>query len=136
MPPHGSPNTLLARHFKLLLQGTGYEGSAVTQFANLPLTDSDFVSSLEVGYPIPLPWLGPHFVLEPQGQIIGQLVSFKGANDGLGPVGLGTTGRLGLRGQWTITGANGMVWQPYVRANVWHDWAPRRRRPLASTKCL
>ena len=34
----------------------------------------------------------------------------------------GTTGRLGLRGQWTIPGDNGLVWQPYVRANIWRDW--------------
>jgi outer membrane autotransporter protein len=48
------------------------------------------------------------------------------ANDGLGPVGLGTTsgptGRLGLRGMWTINGEDGQVWQPYVRANLWRDW--------------
>ena len=47
-------------------------------------------------------------------------------NDGLGPVALGSTsgstGRLGVRGQWTITGENGQVWQPYVRANIWRDW--------------
>ena len=34
----------------------------------------------------------------------------------------GATGRLGLRGMWTIIGENGQVWQPYVRANVWRDW--------------
>ena len=34
----------------------------------------------------------------------------------------GTTGRLGLRGQWTILGENGAIWQPYARANVWRDW--------------
>jgi outer membrane autotransporter protein len=77
-------------------------------------------------YPFPFPWFGPRFVLEPQGQIIWQEVSFQGANDGLGPVGLGTTsggtGRLGLRGKWTFTSANGMLWQPYVQATVWRDW--------------
>jgi outer membrane autotransporter protein len=109
-----------------VVQGTGYDGSATTQFANLPITGSGFVSSLEAGYPLPLPLFGPRFVLEPQAQIIWQQVAFKEANDGLGPVGLGSTsgatGRLGLRGQWTITGPNGQVWQPYVRANVWRDW--------------
>jgi outer membrane autotransporter protein len=109
-----------------VMQGTGYDGSATTQFANLPITGSGVVTSLEAGYPIPLSWFGPRFVLEPQGQIIWQQVTFNDANDNLGPVGLGTTsgvtGRLGLRGQWTVTGANGMVWQPYVRANVWRDW--------------
>ena len=108
-----------------VLQGTYYNGNAITQFANLPINGSGFISSLEGGYPIPLP-LGPRFVLEPQAQIIWQQVSFNQANDGLGPVGLGTTsgptGRLGLRGMWTIDGYNGQVWQPYVRANVWRDW--------------
>jgi outer membrane autotransporter protein len=88
--------------------------------------DSGFISSLEAGYPFPFPWLGPAFVLEPQGQIIWQEVSFGGANDGLGPVGLGTTsgaaGRLGLRGKWTFVSASGVVWRPYVQANLWRDW--------------
>ncbi len=108
-----------------VLQGTYYAGSAGTQFASLPINGSGFVSSLEAGYPVPLP-LGPRFVLEPQAQIIWQQVTFGDANDGLGPVGLGTTsgptGRLGLRGMWTINGEDGQVWQPYVRANLWRDW--------------
>jgi outer membrane autotransporter protein len=108
-----------------VLQGTYYNGNAITQFANLPINGSGFISSLEGGYPIPLP-LGPRFVLEPQAQIIWQQVAFNQANDGLGPVGLGTTsgetGRVGLRGMWTIDGYNGQVWQPYVRANLWRDW--------------
>jgi outer membrane autotransporter protein len=108
-----------------VLQGTYYQGNAVTQFANLPINGSGFISSLEGGYPIPLP-LGPRFVLEPQAQIIWQRVAFNQANDGLGPVGLGTTsgetGRVGLRGMWTIDGQNGQVWQPYGRVNLWRDW--------------
>jgi len=91
----------------------------------LPLNGTGFISSLEAGYPVPLP-LGPRFVLEPQGQIIWQQVSFFEANDGEGAIGLGTTsgptGRLGLRGMWTINGEDGQVWQPYVRANLWRDW--------------
>jgi outer membrane autotransporter protein len=110
-----------------VLQGTYYGGSAGTQFATLPINGSGFISSLEAGYPVPLPFLpGPRFVIEPQAQIIWQQVSFDNANDGQGPVGLGTTsgptGRLGLRGMWTIDGQNGEVWQPYVRANLWRDW--------------
>ena len=112
-------------YLDLVLQGTYYNGNAMTQFANLPINGSGFISSLEGGYPIPLP-LGPRFVLEPQAQIIWQQVSFDQANDGLGPVALGTTsgptGRVGLRGMWTIDGYNGQVWQPYVRANLWRDW--------------
>jgi outer membrane autotransporter protein len=109
-----------------VLQGSFYSGNATTQFANLPTNGTGFTSSLEAGYPIPLPWFGPRFVLEPEGQIIWQRVSFDDANDSLGPVGLGTTsggsGRLGLRGKWTVNDPDGRVWQPYVLANVWRDW--------------
>jgi outer membrane autotransporter protein len=113
-------------YLNAVVQGTFYNGSASTQFASLPINGSGFVSSLESGYPILLPFFGPRFVLEPQAQIIWQQVAFDNARDGLGPVGLGTTsgatGRLGVRGQWTIAGENGQVWQPYLRANVWQDW--------------
>jgi outer membrane autotransporter protein len=108
------------------LQATHYEGTASTQFASLATTGFGFVSSLEAGYPVRLPMFGPGFVLEPQAQIVWQHVSFDDANDGLGEVALGTTsgasGRIGLRGRWTIAGDSGQVWQPYVRANLWRDW--------------
>ena len=108
-----------------VLQGTSYNGGAATQFAQLSTNGFGFISSLETGYPVPLP-LGPRFVLEPQAQIIWQQVTFGQTNDGLGPVSLGSTsapsGRLGVRGQWTIVSENGQVWQPYVRANLWRDW--------------
>jgi outer membrane autotransporter protein len=65
-----------------VLQGSFYNGNATTQFARLPTNGTGFTSSLEAGYPIPLPWLGPRFVLEPEGQIIWQRVSFDDANDG------------------------------------------------------
>jgi outer membrane autotransporter protein len=68
----------------------------------------------------------PDFIFEPQGQILYQHVSFGQANDGLGDVGLGgttsETGRLGLRGQWSIPGSYGELWQPYVRGDLWRDW--------------
>ncbi len=108
-----------------VVQGTAYTGNATTQFANLATDGSGIITSLEAGYPIPIP-LGPHFILEPQGQILWQHTSFSQANDGLGPVALGTTsgttGRLGVRGQWSIIADNGQVWQPYVRANLWQNW--------------
>ena len=114
-----------------VLQGTGYGGTATAQFPNIGLSSklatggSGFLASLEGGYPIPLA-LGPNFILEPQAQIIWQHVSLDPANDGVGTIALGstsgTTGRLGIRGQWTLPGANGGIWQPYARANVWRDW--------------
>jgi outer membrane autotransporter protein len=110
-----------------VVQGTAYTGNAATQFANLPTNGSGIITSLEAGYPIPIPLsFAPRFFLEPQGQILWQHTSFRTANDGEGPVGLGTTsgatGRLGLRAQSTITTPSGQVWQPYVRANLWQNW--------------
>lgn len=108
-----------------ILQGTLYRGNATTHFAQLPIRGSGLAASLETGYPIPLP-LGAGFVLEPQAQIIWQRVAFDDANDGLGPVGLGTAsgpiGRLGLRGQWNFQSSNGMRWQPYAGVNYWRGW--------------
>jgi outer membrane autotransporter protein len=108
-----------------VLQGTIYTGTATTQYATLPTNGSGILTSLEAGYPIPLP-LGPHFILEPQGQIIWQHTSFRQAFDGLGEVALGTTsgvtGRLGVRGQWSVITDGGQVWQPYLRANLWQNW--------------
>ena len=112
-------------YLDLVLQGTSYGGAASTEFARLKTSGTGFISSLEGGYPIALPRLGPGFVLEPQAQILWQWVNFDTGNDGLGPVALGTssvaTARVGLKGSWTITDGDGRVWQPYMRANFWSD---------------
>ena len=109
-----------------VLQGTWYYGSAGTQFAKLNTDGTGFIGSLEGGYPFSWPQLGPGFVIEPQGQILWQKVSFRHDYDGLGDVALGDTtgpsGRIGLRTKWTIATAGGQVWQPYLRANLWRDW--------------
>ena len=109
-----------------VLQGTWYVGSASTQFAKLDTDGTGFIASLEGGYPFSWPQLGPRFVIEPQGQILWQKVSFAQRNDGLGDVALGDTtgpsGRIGLRTKWTIATAGGQVWQPYLRGNLWRDW--------------
>ena len=98
-----------------MLQGTGYGGSAKTIVSKLPTSGAGFVSSLEGGYPIPLP-LGPRFILEPQAQIIYQHVGFHDAYDNISTVALGTTsgatGRLGVRGQWTINTEPGRCGSP------------------------
>ena len=113
-------------YLDLTLQGTSYGGAASTDFAHLSTNGSGFISSLEGGYPIALPQLGPGFVLEPQAQVLWQWIGFDSGNDGLGPVALGTTSettaRVGLKSKWTIMTDSGQVWQPYVRANFWSDF--------------
>jgi outer membrane autotransporter protein len=120
-----------------VLQGTWYGGSASTQFARLNTDGTGFIASLEGVAPFALPQLGPGFVLEPQGQILWQKVSFRHDYDGEGDVALGDTtgpsGRIGLRTKWTIATAGGQVWQPYLRANVWRDWGAEANTVFSGT---
>lgn len=121
-----------------ILQGTHYDGDAQAQFtqsstiqgttfgSKLQTQGSGVLASLEAGYPLPVPRFGPNFIIEPQAQIIWQRVNFDSANDGVDNVSLGSTsgatGRLGLRGQWSIPSDRGTLWQPYGGVNLWHDW--------------
>ena len=120
-----------------VLQGTWYYGSASTQFAKLNTDGTGFIASLEGGYPYAWPQLGPGFVIEPQGQILWQKVSFRHDYDGLGDVALGDTtgpsGRIGLRTKWTIVTAGGQVWQPYLRGNLWRDWGAEANTVFSGT---
>ena len=120
-----------------VLQGTWYYGSASTQFARLNTDGTGFIGSLEGGYPFAWPQLGPGFVIEPQGQILWQKVSFRHDYDGLGDVALGDTtgpsGRIGLRTKWTIVTAGGQVWQPYLRGNLWRDWGAEANTTFSGT---
>ena len=76
-------------------------------------------------------------MIEPQGQILWQKVSFRHDYDGLGDVALGDTtgpsGRIGLRTKWTIVTAGGQVWQPYLRANLWRDWGAEANTVFSGT---
>ena len=120
-----------------VLQGTWYYGSASTQFARLNTDGTGFIGSLEGGYPYAWPQLGPGFVIEPQGQILWQKVSFRHDYDGLGDVALGDTtgpsGRIGLRTKWTIVTGGGQVWQPYLRGNLWRDWGAEANTVFSGT---
>jgi outer membrane autotransporter protein len=77
-----------------IVQGTIYDGNTTATFgslglglqSNLSTSGSGFLASLEGGYPIPIPQLGPNFILEPQAQIIWQHTDFDQANDGVGNV--------------------------------------------------
>jgi len=101
---------------------------------NLPTHGSGVIASLDAGDPIPVTF-GPNFVLVPEAQILWQYVSFKAANDGIQTVEPGSTsgitGRLGLRGQWTLPGDTGALWQPYAVANLWQDWGGRSELSFA-----
>lgn len=36
-----------------------------------------------------------------------------------------------MRGQWTIPSGIGELWQPYLRGNLWRDWAGRATTSFA-----
>jgi len=107
-----------------VVQASAYDGSSDTADAHLPIHGTGVITSLEAGYPLHF-MVGAPFILEPQAQVIWQHVSFSNGNDGIGDVSLGsttgTTGRIGVRGQWTIDGAHNVIYQPYVRTNLWQD---------------
>ncbi|WP_202351869.1 autotransporter family protein [Mesorhizobium sp. 113-1-2] len=79
-------------------------------------------ASLEGGYPIAL---AQGWTLEPQAQLVWRHLSLDDTNDRFSSVSFGTdnsvSGRLGarLQGETTI---NGMALQPYLKANIWHDF--------------
>ncbi len=81
-----------------------------------------FTVSLEGGYPIPL---GFGLTLEPQAQIIWQHLGFDRTRDAFSTIALGeggnVTGRIGAR-LLNEFQAHGVQWQPYLKANLWHDF--------------
>ena len=121
-----------------VIKATYYDGSATTQYARLPLRGTGLIASVEGGYPIRMPVFGPSFVLEPQAQLLWQHVAFHKTDDGEGPVDLGSTsgvsGRIGVRGQWTLQEAGGAEWQPYWRVNLWKDWGGRETTVYAGDR--
>lgn len=122
-----------------VIQGTHYNGHASAAAAYLPTSGEGFLASVEAGYPFALA-LGAPFVLEPQAQLVWQHTSFDARNDGLTEVDLGSNsglgGRLGLRGQWTLTSHDGNVFQPYLRTNIWRDWSDEVATTYAGTHAV
>lgn len=100
---------------------TFYEGDGVsTNNVATHVGGSGAFLSLEGGIPIAL---GLGAVLEPQAQLIYQHLDFGGLTDAFSTVTLDTadvvTGRLGLR----LAAEFGPLWRPYLKANIWQDWA-------------
>jgi outer membrane autotransporter protein len=110
----------------LLAQGTHYSGLAKSTRTQLNLHGTGALASLEGGYPMKL---GSTFELEPQAQLVWQLVHMNPGHDEFGTVDLGqtsgVTGRLGVRGKWDIETMSGQVWQPFVRVDYWNDFGGR-----------
>ncbi|WID99447.1 autotransporter outer membrane beta-barrel domain-containing protein [Bosea vestrisii] len=84
---------------------------------------SSVSASLEGGYPIAL---GAGFVLEPQAQLIWQHLSLDRTRDRFSAVsfdnGDSLTGRVGARLQTSLL-LGGAELQPYLTANLWHNFS-------------
>ncbi|MBI1622385.1 autotransporter outer membrane beta-barrel domain-containing protein [Aquamicrobium zhengzhouense] len=82
-----------------------------------------FTASLEAGQPFVI---ADGWQLEPQAQIIYQTVSFRDSYDAFTTLAWdeddAVTGRLGMRLQYTSKDGE-TVWQPYVKANLWHSFS-------------
>jgi hypothetical protein len=121
-----------------VIQGTGYDGSATTQFANLPLNGSGFILSLEAGYPFPFPWLGPTFVLELQVKSSGW--SFRSARPTTAWVRSASVPSQALPAGWVCAAVdvrqrrrNGMA--ALLQANIWRDWGAEATTAFGSEAC-
>ncbi|WP_027039920.1 autotransporter outer membrane beta-barrel domain-containing protein [Mesorhizobium ciceri] len=106
-----------------VLMATFFGGNATSsRDIGIDVGGTGVTASLEGGYPIAL---GQGWTLEPQAQLVWQQLSLDDASDRFASVSFDTdgnvTGRLGarLQGETTI---NGMALQPYLKANIWHDF--------------
>ncbi|MEV8699271.1 autotransporter outer membrane beta-barrel domain-containing protein [Mesorhizobium ciceri] len=106
-----------------VLMATFFGGNATSsRDIGIDVGGTGVTASLEGGYPIAL---AQGWTLEPQAQLVWQQLSLDDASDRFASVSFDTdgsvTGRLGARLQGE-TAINGMALQPYLKANIWHDF--------------
>ncbi len=106
-----------------IVMGTWFSGDATSdRNVGVDIDGSGVAVSLEGGYPIALTGT---WTIEPQAQIIWQHLSFDDQQDRFSTVsfdpGSGATGRLGVRLQGEMPFGD-MKLQPYLKANLWHDF--------------
>lgn len=93
-------------------------------------------ASLEGGYPLAL---GGGFVLEPQAQLIWQHLSLDRAQDRFSAVsfddGDSFTGRVGARLQTSVSIGSAQL-QPYLIANLWHNFSRTDKITFAATDVI
>jgi outer membrane autotransporter protein len=114
-----------------VLQGSWYDVKATSLYgAGISTNATGYTASLEAGYPIHF-GEGNAWQIEPQAQIVYQGVSVDRSQDQYSSVdwnaGTAWTGRLGARLQYTGRNERGLLWQPYVRVNLWHAFSGRDR---------
>lgn len=106
-----------------VVMGTWFSGDAISDRAvGIDIDGTGVSVSLEGGYPVALT---PEWTIEPQAQLIWQHLSFDDQADNFSTISLdaddGLTGRLGFRLQGNFPMGTGSL-QPYLKANVWHNF--------------
>ncbi|WP_217571151.1 autotransporter outer membrane beta-barrel domain-containing protein [Mesorhizobium sp. GbtcB19] len=117
-----------------VLMATFFGGSATSsRDIGIDVGGTGVTASLEGGYPVAL---GQGWTLEPQAQLVWQHLSLDDARDRFSSVSFDSdddvTGRIGLRLQGE-TVLNGMPLQPYLKANLWHDFGGTDRVDFEGT---
>lgn len=117
-----------------VLMGTFFSGNASSsRDIGIDISGTGITASLEGGYPVAL---GQGWTLEPQAQLVWQHLSLDDTNDRFSSVSFNlddsVTGRLGLRLQGEAT-MNGIALQPYLKANLWHDFGGTDRVTFDTT---
>lgn len=106
-----------------VVMATFFGGNATSsRDIGIDIDGTGVTASLEGGYPIAL---AQGWTLEPQAQLVWQQLSLDDTTDRFSSVSFDTdgsvTGRLGARLQGE-TVFNGTALQPYLKANIWHDF--------------
>ncbi|TGQ88895.1 autotransporter outer membrane beta-barrel domain-containing protein [Mesorhizobium sp. M8A.F.Ca.ET.208.01.1.1] len=117
-----------------VLMATFFGGDATSsRDVGIDIGGTGVTASLEGGYPIAL---AQGWTLEPQAQLIWQHLSLDDTNDRFSSVSFDSdgsvTGRLGARLQGEAS-VNGIALQPYLKANIWHDFGGTDRVSFDTT---
>jgi outer membrane autotransporter protein len=117
-----------------VLMATFFGGSASSsRDIGIDVGGTGVTASLEGGYPVAL---GQGWTLEPQAQLVWQHLSLDDAKDRFSSVSFDSdddvAGRIGLRLQGE-TILDGTPLQPYLKANLWHDFGGTDRVDFEGT---
>ena len=117
-----------------IVMGTWFDGASTSSTGeSIDIDGTGVTASAEGGYPSALT---PDWTLEPQAQIIWQQLSLDDQADSFSTVSFDSddavTGRLGLRLQGEFEAGAGRF-QPYLKANLWHQFDSENRIVFAGT---
>jgi len=120
-----------------VLQWNWFDVDATSDYnTQLSTSGHGFAASLEAGHPIAI---AERWQIEPQVQLIYQTMSVKDSSDAFSSVAWkmddAVTGRLGARLQYSFMDKK-TLWQPYAKANLWHQFSGSDRVTLGLSPSL